>query len=96
MKRDQTLQLLAKHGDDLRKLGVRSLSLFGSVARDEATQQSDVDVLVELDTPSGMFQLVRIQHYLESLLHCRVDIGTPNSLKPSVRQRVLAEAVHVA
>jgi predicted nucleotidyltransferase len=56
MKRDQVLKILTEHRLELRdKFGVKSLALFGSVARDEASQTSDVDLLVEFEQPVGTF-----------------------------------------
>lgn len=77
------------------RFGVARLALFGSVARDEAEQDSDVDLLVEFDRPVGLFRFMELQSHLEDLLGCGVDLGTPQSLKPRIRDRVLAEAVHV-
>ena len=77
------------------RFGVTRLALFGSVARDEAGQDSDVDLLVEFDRPVGLFRFMELQSYLEDLLRCGVDLGTPQSLKPRIRDRVLAEAVRV-
>jgi predicted nucleotidyltransferase len=77
------------------RFGVTSLALFGSVARDEAGQDSDVDLLVEFDRPVGLFRFMELQSHLEDLLRCGVDLGTPQSLKPRIRDRVLAEAVRV-
>ena len=75
--------------------GIRRLDVFGSVARDEAGQDSDVDLLVEFDRPVGLFRFLELQSHLEDLLRCTVDLGTPKSLKPRIRDRVLAEAVRV-
>jgi len=55
MRRARALQIIAEHEADLRSLGVRSLSIFGSVARDEAEPESDIDLLVEFDRPVGYF-----------------------------------------
>jgi predicted nucleotidyltransferase len=77
------------------RFGVVRLALFGSVARDEAGQDSDVDLLVEFDRPVGLFRFMELQSYLEDLLRSGVDLGTPQSLKPRIRDRVLAEAVRV-
>ncbi len=84
-------QRAALHG----RFGVARLTLFGSVARDEAVIGSDVDLLVEFDKPVGLFSFLELQNHLEALLGCAVDLGTPQSLKPRLRARVLAEAVHV-
>lgn len=97
MKRDQITQILQLHRIELeQKYGVRSLSLFGSVARDEDGPASDVDLLVEFDRPVGYFGLFALQDYLESLLDYKVDLGTPDSLKPRIRDHVMGECVRVA
>jgi predicted nucleotidyltransferase len=97
MNRKRTIQLLSGLSAELAdKYGVKSLLLFGSVCRDEAGPDSDVDLLVEFDRPVGYFGLFALQSYLESVLGCKVDLGTPNSLKPRIRERVLGECVRVA
>ena len=97
MKRDEALRILHEHTPVFReKYGVQSLSLFGSVARNEARPDSDVDLLVEFHRPVGLFGLVALQEYLEALFGCKVDLGTPRSLRPGLREHVLQEAVHVA
>lgn len=77
-------------------LGIRSLSIFGSVARDEARAGSDVDLLVDFDRPVGLFHLFDVRERLETLLDCKVDLVTPGGLRPELRERVLAEAVRAA
>lgn len=64
MNREQVIALVQAHRAQLQALGVKSLALFGSVARDEARDDSDVDFLVEFDRPGGLFQLFRVRHYL--------------------------------
>jgi hypothetical protein len=95
--RDQVLETLRDNLRDLReKYGVRSLTLFGSLARGEATDTSDVDLLVEFERPTGYFGLVRLQIFLQELLGREVDLATPASLRPEMRRRVEEEAVLVA
>ena len=97
MKRDQLLAILRDHERDLRSdHGVKSLILFGSVARDAASPTSDVDLLVEFDRPTGYFGLVRLQLYLETLLGSPVDLGTPGSLRPNILQAIERESLRVA
>lgn len=93
MKRAEALRLLAEHHDELAQMGVRSLALFGSVARDEAEPDSDVDLLVEFSRPVGLFEFFGLQQRLEEILGTRVDLGMPGALKPRMRSRVLREAV---
>lgn len=96
MEKAVVLQLLQQKNAELEKqFGVKSLLLFGSVARNEASAASDVDLLVEFNRPVGYFGLFALQDYLEKLLGCPVDLGTPDSLKPYLRERVLKDLVHV-
>ena len=88
-------KILAAHKNDLVKLGVRTLSLFGSVAQDKATARSDIDILVEFDSKKGLFGFVGLKNYLEELLHCDVDLVTKSALHPALRKRILNEAKHV-
>ena len=89
------LSLKQKNAELITKFGVKSLQLFGSVARDDATSTSDVDLLVEFNRPVGYFGLFALQDYLEKLLGCPVDLGTPDSLKPYIKDRILGELIRV-
>ena len=95
LKRNDVLALLQAYKPTLEKFKVKSLLLFGSVARDEADAESDVDLLVEFEQTIGLFTFVRLQRYLENILGCKVDLGTPDSLKSHLRKEVLQEAVRV-
>jgi len=96
MKREHVLQMLKNKSDELTtRYGVKSLFLFGSVARNEDTAESDVDLLVEFSRPAGYFGLFALQEYLETLLGCRVDLGTLESLKPYIRERIAGELIRV-
>ena len=95
MKRDDLLEIIASHRAELAsKFRVKSLALFGSVARDEAAADSDVDLLVEFDGgPVGLFHLSRTQHYLEDILGVpRVDLALRDGIKPAIKERVFKEA----
>ncbi len=94
MKRDEVLKIIAKHREQLEKLGVKSLSLFGSVARDEAGPDSDVDFLVEFNRAIGLFEFIEIRLYLQDILNCSVDLGTENALKENLREPVLKDVIN--
>jgi predicted nucleotidyltransferase len=96
MRLEEALRVLAEHRPEIEGYGVRSLSIFGSVARNEARSDSDVDVLVEFAVPTGYFGLLRLKDYLESLLGCSVDLATPGALRETMKEQILREAVHAA
>lgn len=97
MRRDEALAILRTHMEELRtSFGVGSLSLFGSVARDEAGPESDVDLLVEFDRAVGLFDFIRLRDRLAEVLNRRVDLVTPDALKRQLRDRILGEAVRAA
>jgi predicted nucleotidyltransferase len=79
----------------LRRLGVRRLGLFGSVARDEAGEASDLDFVVELDEKT-FDRYMELKLYLEELFACQVDLVLADSIKPRLRSTILNEAVYAA
>lgn len=95
MQRDQVIEIVTAHQNELKAMGVRSLDLFGSVARDEATSESDVDFLVELNRPIGLFKFMSIKHYLEDILNCKVDLGTIQALREHLRDPILKDVIRV-
>ncbi|MFZ4578126.1 MAG: nucleotidyltransferase family protein [Myxococcota bacterium] len=98
MNRATALDLLRKRFPELQAMGVRSIGLFGSVARDEAGPDSDVDVLVEFEGKATFDGYMDVLFALQEWFGCRVDLVTPRSLerKPQWRKRIEAEVVHVA
>ncbi len=95
-RRDDILQALRHAKPLLDSFGVAHVSLFGSFARDEARDDSDVDLLVEFARPIGLFDFVRLQRELGVQLGRRVELVTRAALKPQLRERILSEAVIAA
>ncbi|YCO48061.1 nucleotidyltransferase family protein [Thermosynechococcus sp. FA-CM-4201] len=93
MTRQLVINTLENHRESLKKFAVKTLLLFGSVARDEAHPESDVDLLVEFERPVGLFTFIELKEYLEEILNCSVDLGTPQSLRSRLRKEVLKEAI---
>jgi len=87
-KREEILRIAQKHG-------ARNVRVFGSVARGEADEASDIDFLVDMEPGRSLFDLGGLQTDLENLLGCRVDVVTEGGLKTYIRARVLHEAVRV-
>ena len=96
MNRTDVLQQLAASKPELFRLyGVTRLALFGSVVRDSARADSDVDILVSFDGPATSSRYFGVQFFLEDLLGRRVDLVTDMALRPELRPYVEREAVHV-
>jgi predicted nucleotidyltransferase len=91
--RDQVLEVLSRNRDRIRSFGVRSLALFGSAARNEANDASDLDFLVEFDHKS-FDNYMDLKFFLEELLGRPVDLVLKDAVKPRLREPILAEAVH--
>ena len=86
MERERVLRIAAKRG----ALNVR---IFGSVARGQAGPQSDLDVLVDLESGRSLFDLGGLLMDLQALFGCKVDVVTPMGLRARIRDRVLREAI---
>lgn len=78
-----------------RDYNVSRIGIFGSVARDQQSEASDLDLLVAFDGPGGLFDVVRLEQELESRLEVEVDIVTEGSLKPRIGERVAEDLVEV-
>lgn len=85
-KRQDVFSLAAKYG-------AFNIRLFGSVARGEDDENSDIDILVDLEVGRSLFDLGGLHYELEELLGCSVDVVTEMTLKERIRQRVKNEAV---
>lgn len=95
MNRDAVLKKLLKHRVELEsRFGVKSLSLFGSIARNEAVSASDLDILVSFINTPGIFGFINLKLYLENLFKCSVDLVTNNALKKQLREQILQEAIY--
>jgi len=73
--------------------GAYNLRIFGSLARGEATEKSDIDILVDLEPGRTLFDLGGLLVDLQELLDCQIDIVTEKGLRQRIRQQVLAEAI---
>ena len=85
-KREDILQIA-------RKYGAYNVRVFGSVARGEADEKSDIDLLVDMEKGRSLLDLIGLLMDLESLLGCKVDVVTVKGLRERIRERVLKEAI---
>ena len=96
MTKDEALDLLRAHKATLsERFGVTALALFGSVARNEASAGSDVDILVHFSGPTTSKDYFGTQFYLEDLIGRPVDLATDKAVRPELRPYVEREAMHV-
>ncbi len=91
--RDEVLKILQEHRDKVRRYGVRRLGLFGSCARGETTETSDLDFVVEFEKKS-FDAYMDLKAFLEELFGCRVDLVVAEAIKPRLREIILKEVVH--
>jgi predicted nucleotidyltransferase len=95
MQRDEVLHILSEHRTELNHAGVRTLACFGSVARDEARPDSDIDLLVEFAGRPSFARYMELKFLLENLLGRRVDLVTPKAIRPQMLARIEREMIHV-
>jgi len=96
VNRDYILNLLTQYKqNNLDKYGIENIGVFGSVARGEAKESSDVDICIQTKTPD-MFMLVHIKEELQNLFHKSVDIvRLRNRMNPYLKKRIEQEAIYV-
>ena len=97
MRRETAIEILRNHAGELKDRGVKDLSVFGSTARDEAGDASDVDILIDV-VPERRFSLVdlaALRLYLSDLLGVDADVTIRRNIKPFLRESILEDEVRV-
>ena len=96
MDKQQTVKILTKVKPELaERYGVTRLALFGSMARDAAGSQSDIDILVAFDHPATSAKYFGVQFLLEDLLGYNVDLMTEKALRTELRNSIQQDAIYV-
>ena len=97
MKRADTILVLQRRADAIRRLGAVSMYMFGSTARDEATDTSDIDLFIDYDPASrfSLFDLAGIKSFLEDELRAHVDLTTRDSLHPLMKGDIESGAIRI-
>jgi len=95
MRRDEVLHILAEHRSELHRAGVRTLACFGSVARDEARPDSDIDLLVDFAGRPSFARYMDLKFLLEDLLGRQVDLVTSKAIRPQMRVGIEGEMIRV-
>ncbi len=95
MEREKALAILRNHAEELNAAGIRHLALFGSVARNEAREESDIDIILELDPShkTTLVTLARLQQRLTDILGKTADVSTASWMKDHIREQALREAI---
>ena len=93
---EELIRVIREHLPDLReRYGVESLGIFGSYARGEQREDSDLDVLVEFFRTPDLFEFVALKHELSDILGINVDLVMKDALKPRIGKRILQEVIQV-
>jgi len=94
LDRDDIISIL--RGQMIRsRFGLKSLLLFGSVARNEATQESDLDFIVNFNGVITFDRYMDLKIFLEDLFGKKIDLAIEDTLKPQIRQKIFEEAIDV-
>lgn len=92
----QIKKIINQHLDTIKDTyNVKNIGVFGSVARADNTETSDIDILVEFSEPVGFFKFLDLEEYLAKIIGTKVDLVTKNALKPAIKDEILQEVAYV-
>ncbi len=91
---NEIFKVFRNHRNELDRLDVKRLALFGSVTRGTITPKSDIDILVEFSKPVGLFQFIQLKGLLEKKLGRSVDLVTPDAIRKEMKKNILNEAIY--
>ncbi len=93
---EEIKDLLLKHKEEFKKqYGLNEIGIFGSYIRGEQNEESDIDILIELEKPIGFVKFMKLENALSELLGVRVELVTKKALKPHIGKRILQEVRYV-
>lgn len=96
MNKQEIIEFLVSHKQELnKKYGVTRIGLFGSYARDEAKEGSDIDIAVEIESKNKYRSFFELKRYLEKNFKNKVDLGIESTLKPIAKEYILKEMIYV-
>jgi predicted nucleotidyltransferase len=96
MTRYEIIEFLKSHKTEIeQRFGVTKLGLAGSYARDEAKNESDIDIIVEIDSPNRFRSFFYLLYFLQDSLGKKIDLATESSLKPIVKKTILKDILYV-
>ena len=93
---EEIKEILIKQKSFLKgKYGVKDVGIFGSYARGDQEDKSDLDILVEFESPVGFFKFLELEEYLEEITGIKVELVTRKALKPRIGEYILREVVNI-
>lgn len=96
MLREKVLNLLKEHLEEIRKFKIQKISIFGSVARNQDTPHSDIDILIKFDGPASYDLYMDLKFFLEDLLDRKVDLITEDGVRTEIKQFIEKDLIRVA
>ena len=91
MTREDIKKLLLENADMFKKYKVNKLGIFGSYVKGKARKGSDVDLLVDFEENIDLFEFIHLIDDIQALLKTKVDLATPDAIKPYIRSKVMSE-----
>lgn len=93
--RQDAIRIIHENLGKIKAFSVTSISIFGSVARNESSEDSDIDILVEFDPDAeiGLFEFIRLQTYLGEIFDCRVDLVTMDALRDDMKNLIMRDLI---
>lgn len=96
MEREKIIQVINSQLPFLKeRYNVKSLGIFGSIARNEANEESDIDIVVEFESPIGFLDFIRLEIFLTKILQRKVDLISKKAIKPILKESILKEVIYV-
>lgn len=95
-KIEEIKEILKNHKRELKeKFGVKEIGIFGSYVKEKQKDKSDIDILVEFDSPVDFFTFLELEEFLTKLLGIKVDLVMKKALKPEIGKYILKEVLYV-
>lgn len=96
MEKEKIIQTINLQLPFLRdRYNVKNLGIFGSVARNEGKEESDIDIVVEFESPIGFLDFIRLENFLSKILQRKVDLISKKAIKPALKESILKEVIYV-
>lgn len=79
----------------IEDLGIKQIKVFGSYARGEENPKSDIDIIVDISKPIGIYQFIGMKQDISKSLNKKIDLFKPNNIEPLIKEKIMAEAVTI-